>query len=120
GRIAEVDTAVGCADDVVRAIELLALVVCRDRRDAPVGLGAGHLARRVLAREQASLAVPREPIGLVARLPEGGDAVALGPAPEMIAGHITPEQIVLPRMPERTLREQEVRRDPLELDAGTD
>src|SRR5678816_3084152 len=120
GWIAEVDTAVGRADDVVRAIELLALVVRREGRDAPAGLGAGHLARRVLAREQASLRIPREPVGLVARLPEGRDAVALGPAPEMIPGHITPQEVMLPGMPERTLREEAARGDPLELDAGTD
>src|SRR5215468_12072864 len=48
-RIAEVDPAVGRADDVVRAVELLAVVVGGYRRDAPVRLGAGDLARGVLA-----------------------------------------------------------------------
>src|SRR5262249_15344982 len=48
-RIAEVDGAVGRADDVVGAVELLAVVVGGDRGNAPVRLGAGDLARGVLA-----------------------------------------------------------------------
>src|SRR5262249_60356702 len=90
-RIAEVDPAVGRADDVVRAVELLAVVVGGYRRDAPVRLGAGDLARGVLAGEKAALAVPGEPVGLVARLAKGGDAVGGRPSPEMGTRHVGPQ-----------------------------
>src|SRR5204862_6835137 len=68
--IGEVDPTVGSADDVVRAVQLLALVVRRDRGDAPVALGACDLAGRVLAGKEAPFAVRRKAVGHVAGLAE--------------------------------------------------
>src|SRR5262249_2394981 len=120
GRIAEVDVAARPAHDVVGAVQLLAVVVGREGSDAPVGFGARHLARRVLAGEEAARSIPREAVGLVARLAEGADPVARGPPAEMVARHVAPQKVVLPRVPERSLGEQTTCRDPLELDAGPD
>src|SRR5439155_3617600 len=106
-RIAEVNPAVGPADDVVGAVELLALIVRGDRHDAPVGLRARHLAGGVLAREQAPLAIVGEPVGHVARLAEGGDAVPGRPAAHVVARHVAPEQKLARRMPQRPLGEEE-------------
>src|SRR5215831_10579277 len=102
-RIAEVDAAVGRADDVVGAVELLAVVVGGHRGNAPVRLGAGDLARGVLAGKKAALAVPGEPVGLVARLAKGGDAVGGRPSPEMVPRHVAPQEILARGMPEGSL-----------------
>src|SRR5207247_4345394 len=107
-------------DDVIGAVELLALVVRGEGGDPAVGLGARHLARRMLAREQAPLPVPGEPVGHVARLAVGADAVPRRPPPEMIAWHVAPEQVVFRRMPQRALGEQAASGDPLERDVGPD
>src|SRR5215467_2966498 len=117
-RIAEVDPAVGRADDVVRAVELLAVVVGGHRRNASVGLGAGDLARGVLAGEEPALPVPGEAVGLVAWLAKGGDAVRGRPSPEMIPWHVAPQEILARGMPEGSLGEEAIARDLRELDGG--
>src|SRR5262249_31669296 len=105
-RIAEIDSAVAGADDVVRTVELLILIVRGDRRDAAVGPRARHLARRMPAGEQPPLPVPGEPVRHIARLAIGGDAVPGRPPPEMIARHVAPEKVMLGRVPQRTFGEE--------------
>src|SRR2546430_1897792 len=84
--------------------------------EAAVGLGARHLARRVLAGEESALTVPGQAIGHVARLAEGRDAVFRRPAAEVVARHVAPEQIATRGMPERPLGEEAAAGDLLELD----
>src|SRR5690606_4710417 len=99
GRIGEVDAAVALDDDVVGAVELLALVVARQRRAAAVRLGARHPARGVLADDQPALAVPGEPVRLEARLAEGRDALPLAPAAQVIPRHVAEKKVALAPMP---------------------
>ena len=71
GRIAEVDRAARVDHDVVRAVQLLALVVGREHLTVAaraVGIHADDRARRVLADDQAALGVERHAVALVARL----------------------------------------------------
>src|SRR5215470_4242250 len=117
-RVAEVDAAVGCADDVVGAVELLAVVVGGHGRDAPVRLGARDLARGVLAGEEAPLPVPGEAVGLVARLAERGDAVGGRPPTEMVPRHVAPQEILPRGVPEGPFGEKATARDLLELHLG--
>src|SRR5262250_3032670 len=117
-RVAEVDAAVGRADDVVGAVELLAVVVGGHGRDAPVRLGARDLARGVLAGEEAPLPVPGEAVGLVARLAERGDAVGGRPPTEMVPRHVAPQEILPRGVPEGPLGEKATARDLLELHLG--
>src|SRR5262245_26699125 len=119
-RITEIDSAVRRADDVVRAVELLALVVSGKRDAAAVGFCASDLARRVLAGQEAPLPIPGEAVRHAARLAIRGDAVAGRPAAKVIARHVAPEQVLLPWMPQRALGEEAARRDALEVNAGPD
>src|SRR5689334_22864693 len=78
-----------------------------DRHDAAVGVGACHLAAGVLAGEQPALAIVGEPVRLVARLAERGDAIGDGPAPHVVARHVAEEQELAARVPQRSLGEEE-------------
>src|SRR5262249_57617734 len=64
-RIAEVDGAVRVDDDVVRRVELLALVVRCDRLARSVGMLANYRARHVLADEQVEVGVVRHALALL-------------------------------------------------------
>ena len=55
-RIGEVDGAVGGDDDIVGAVEALALVFVGEDRDRPVVLGAGDAAVAMLTADQAAAA----------------------------------------------------------------
>src|SRR4029079_16814118 len=87
-RIGEVDGAVRLANDVVGAVELLAVIVRRDRHDAAVGLRARDLTAGVLTGQQPALAVVGEAVRLVARLAERRDTVGGRPAAHVIARHV--------------------------------
>src|SRR5262249_39327904 len=106
GRIGEVDATVRLADDVVRAVELLALIVSGERDDAAIRLGPRDLARGVLAGQQATLPIVGEAVRLVARLAERGDAVGRRPAPHVIGRHVAEEQELAARMPQGSLGEE--------------
>src|SRR5438445_75513 len=114
GRIAEVDGAVRRAHDVVGAIQLLAVPVRGDRLRGSVGEGHRHLARGVLAGEQAPPTVPGEPVRFRARLSKRRDAVGRRPPAQMITGHVAPEQEAPARMPERSFGEEAAAGDLLE------
>src|SRR5262245_25921307 len=119
-RIGEVDRAVRGAHDVVRAVQLPALVVRGDRRDAPVALGARDLARGVLAREEPAFSVPREAVRHVAGLAERADAVLRRPAAQVVPGHVAPEQVAFAAVPQRPLGELAAGGDALEVDCRPD
>src|SRR4029453_7685854 len=99
---------------VIGAVELTILVVGGHRHDAAVRLGEGELTAGVLAGDQAALAVVGEPVGHVARLAEGRDAVRRRPATQMVAGHVAEEQELAGRVPERALGEEEAGAELLE------
>jgi hypothetical protein len=61
------------------------------------------------------LPIPRQTVGLRARLAESGDALPR-PLPHVITRHIAEQQRLLARMPKRPFGEQKSVRDPLELD----
>ena len=123
GRVAEVDRAVGVDDDVVRAVQLLALVVRREHLAAaprPVGVEPDDAGRGVLAHDQAPVRVERHPVALVARLRDLADAALLVPAPASVAGHVRKEEEAAARVPDRSLGEGEAGAQLLYLDIGID
>src|SRR5262249_2352764 len=120
GRVAEVDAAVRRADDVVGAVELLAVPVRGEGLRRAVVQGRRDLAGSVLAGEQAALAIPGEPARLAARLAKRRHAVGRRPAAQVITRHVTPEQVALARVPERSFSEETAPGDLLERDVGAD
>src|SRR5204863_3928627 len=118
-RVAEVDEAVRARHDVVRAVQLLALVVRGDHLAVtirPVRRHADERARRVLAHEQAALRVAHHAVALVAGPHDLLDAILRIPAAPRISRHVAEEQELALRVPDRPLREGEAR--PELLDRG--
>src|SRR6185503_20123868 len=66
-RIREPDAPVRVRDDVVRGIEVLAVVLVGDDADGPVVLVAHDAPRQVLARNLPSLVVERVAVAVVRR-----------------------------------------------------
>src|SRR5207302_4750554 len=87
GGIGEVDSAVAPGDDVVRAIQLLALPVRGDRRDPAVVVGARNSARHVLAGNEPALRVIRQPVRLAARPTPDADTAGV-PAADDVTGNV--------------------------------
>src|SRR4051812_9737507 len=116
-RVREVDRAVAFDDDVVGAVELLALEVRRQHlaaRPRPVGVHPHDRARDVLADDEPAVEVERHAVALVGRAGDLAHAALLVPAAAGVAGHVAEEQEAL-RVPERTLGEREPRAELLEL-----
>src|SRR6266511_888731 len=117
-RVAEVDRAVVRDDHVVRAVQLLALVVGGDDFPAApraVRIDAHERAGRVLAHKQLTVGVEGHPVALVAGPHHLLDAVLLIPAPPDVAGHVAEEQEPSLLVPDRSLGEGEARRQLLDL-----
>ncbi len=74
-RIGEEDRAVGLDHDVVGAIEATPLKTVGDHREAAIELAPRDAPCLVLAGEQATLEVAREPVGPVGRLEDHGHAL---------------------------------------------
>src|SRR4051794_31656401 len=116
-RVGEVDRAVALYDDVVGAVELLALEVRRQHLAAgaaAVRVHADDRARDVLADDEAPVEVERHPVALVRRAGDLAHPALLVPPATRVAGHVAEEQIAL-GVPERTLREREPGAELLEL-----
>ena len=77
-RVGEPDAVVGLDDDVVRRVQPLALEAVGQHRDLAVLLGPRHAARdRMLAGDEAALAVARVAVGVVRLGAEDGEAAVL-------------------------------------------
>ena len=63
GRVGEVDGAVGLNNDVIGAVEPLALKMLRQHRASAVVGDSRHAAAVVLRREHASLPIQRQAVG---------------------------------------------------------
>src|SRR4030095_7321694 len=62
------------------------------------------------------LPVPGEAVGLVARLAKRRHTVLRRPPPEVVARHVAPQEVLARGMAERSLREETVAGDLLEVD----
>ena len=121
-RVGEPDRAVRLDDHVVRAVQLLALVVRREHlavRVLAVGIHTHERARRVLADEQPAVGVEGHTVALVARTGNNLDAVRV-PAPARVARHVREEQELALRVPDRPLGEGEAAAELLHLDVLVD
>src|SRR6266540_719006 len=122
-RIAEVDRPGRVDDDVVRAVQLLALVVRGEYLPtAPrtVGIHPHDRARRVLAHEQPPVRIQRHAVALVARAQDLLDAGLLVPAPPRVARHVGEQQEPAVGVPDRALGEGEAAPELLDLHALVD
>src|SRR4051794_23975509 len=116
GRIGEDDRAVRGDDDIVGAVELLALPVRGDHGARAVGLDADQAARGVLADQQAALEIPAQPVALVGRVRDNLHAARGRPAPAGVARHVgEQERASVAVRPQRPLGERESGPDALEL-----
>src|SRR5262249_22047370 len=98
---------VAACDDVVRAIQLAALVVGGKHAYRAVKFGANDATGRVFAGQHAAVPVIGIAVRHVARLAEGGDTTSGRPAPHVVARHVGEGQVLLPRMPDRPFGEFE-------------
>src|SRR5947207_3152149 len=110
GRIREVDRTVCLDNDIVGAVQLLALIVGRNHltaRACAVGFHPHDRARRVLADDEPSPRVIRHAVALVARPRHFTDAVVLVPAASDVARHVAEEEVPALLVPDRSLGEGE-------------
>ena len=107
--IAEVDRTAGMDTDVVRAVELLILEMRGEHLAAPVGPFANERGRGMLADDEVQLRVVGHAVAFVGRTPDLDDAASGVPAPAHVGGHVGKQQIVIHRMPDRSLGELEAR-----------
>ena len=81
-------------DDVVGAVEALALVAVGDHRDRAVVLGALDAPGAVRAAHEPALAVDRVAVGVARRRAEDADvAGGLVPAQHPVVGDVAPDQV---------------------------
>ena len=98
GRIGEPDRAVGSDDDVVRAVEALALEALGEDRDRAVVLGAGDAPVAVLARDETAFAVDGVAVRIAGRRPEdAGLAGRLVEAQHAVVRDVAPDERTLRR-----------------------
>src|SRR5262249_34666011 len=104
-RIGEPIAAVRMRDDVVRRVEVLAVVLVRDDRHRAVVLVTDDAPGQVLARELAALEVERVAVAVVRRSTEHGDAtVVLEPAELPVVRDVAPHEVPALRAPRGALR----------------
>ena len=120
GGIGEIHHAVLAHDDVVGAVQFLAIVVARYHDHAAVVLGPRNPARRVFAGQDAAVVVVGIAVGHVARLPEHRDAVRLGPPMHSVAGDVAEREVLLHGVPDRPFRETEPLGEGLERKVARD
>src|SRR6476659_8924923 len=121
--VGEPERPVGLHADVVRAVQLLALVVRGQHLAAgalAVRVHADERAGRVLANDQPAVRVEGHPVALVTRARDDLDATLLVPAPPGVGGHVGEEQELPLRVPDRPLREGEAGAELLDLDVLVD
>src|SRR4029453_9797101 len=97
-RIGEPDAAVGLDDDVVRAVEALAVEFVRERDDGAVDLRARDAPVAVLAGDEAALTVDGVAVGIPRGLAEDGNRAVAGVEPQHpIVGDVGPDEILAGR-----------------------
>ena len=114
GRVGEDDRPVARDDDVVRAVQLLALPVRGERLARSVRLLADDRARDVLADDEVAVVVERHAVALVARVSQHRDSLVGMPAAALVAGHVAEVERPVGH-PDRALGEGEPCRDLLDL-----
>ena len=122
-RVGEPDRAVGMLDDVVRAVEPLAVVAVGQHGHASVGLGPGERPMTLLAGDQPTLPVDRVAVGVAGRGAEDADCARQLVEPQHpVVGDVA-EQQVAPRgevrRPLRPAATREHTLDPLVALAAT-
>src|SRR5262249_22190429 len=103
-RIGEVDAAVGLHHDVIGTVELSSLEAVRDHRGAAVELLPRDAPAVVLARDQATLQISRQPVGAVRRLLMERDALTRRELHALVVVDVAEEEIATFLPPERALR----------------
>ena len=106
-RVGEVDRPVRADGDVVRAVQVLALVVERERLAHAVGALAHERARDVLADEQVEVRVEGHPVALERRVPDLGHRAVQRDLPPDVGRHVGEVEDLLRRVPDRPLGEGE-------------
>src|SRR6202011_228083 len=102
-------------DDIVRRIELLAVVVVDEHGDGAVMLGARDAPRIVLAADKPAFAVARVAVAVIRRRAEDADmAVLLEPAHHAVVGNVAPQQKAAVAHIDRTLGPAEAGGDALD------
>ena len=93
-RIGEPDRAVRLHHDVVRRVQLLALIAVGQHGDRAVILGADHAPAAMLAGDQAALTVARVAVGVVGGLAEDADRAGLFfPLQDAVVGNVAPQHV---------------------------
>src|SRR5262249_7961564 len=112
----EPDRAVGADDDVVRAVQLLALEVRGQDGDGAVRLPASDAARLCLADEQAPALVAGQPVCHLARAAPLAHAAGVVVGADHVAGDVAEQEVAASRLrPDRPLGEVEAAREALQL-----
>ena len=73
GRVGEPDRSIGFHDNIIRAVQPLALVAIGQNSDRTIIFKAHHAAAEMLTRNHAALTVSRMAIGVVGGLAPGAD-----------------------------------------------
>src|SRR5262249_18312059 len=121
--VGEPDRAVPLDADVVRAVQLLSLVMRGEHLAATacaVRVDADERARRMLADDQAAVRIQGHPVALVARTGNDFDAALPVPPPAGVGRHVREEQELPFGVPDRPLREGEAAAELLDLDVLVD
>src|SRR5262249_48790765 len=97
-RIREPDRAVGSDGDVVRRVQLLAVVLVGDNGDRAVELSLGHPSAAVLARYQATFPIDGVAIGIHRRLTEYAQVIVVfQQAHYPVVGNVAEEKVAAGR-----------------------
>ena len=107
-RIAEPDRTIGSDNQVVRRVELLAVVLVGDDGDRAVEFGSGDPSATVFASEQASFPIDGVAVRVHRRLAVDADVtVVLRKAHDAVVGNVREQHVASCREVDRTLRPAE-------------
>jgi hypothetical protein len=116
-RVAEVDGTVGVDADIVGAVELAPLEVGGQYDSSAVGILSHERRCDVFADEQVEVGVVGHAVAFVGRALDFGDTTRVPASPD-VAGHVGEQEMVVFRVPDRPLGEQEPRSDDRESGVG--
>ncbi len=118
--IGPIDSAVGTHDDIVRAVEFLALIARRDGDERAVLLHPPDRPRRPARNVKSPLPIERHAVGMIRRMDQDAFAHARRPPPDRVADDIDPQQALVAPIPDRAFAKGEAVRDRIELRVGAD